>query len=1064
MNAHKPLLPLKRIFIFLFVLLSTLTIIACTPSNKVPYGSISHDTYLDIGGYSITERELYDQLRLNAASRLSSLINEKVFEEVLSDIDVEDLTLFQQNALGSSIRTAVFGSAISATDLVNLPSANRARRILTFADSFIITNPTVDADSLIDYIVDRLDNVIDHVSSDEFDQDEEFTYLFFDYDANPEIATTLFNQYKVTVAQRQYAKDILGDIDEDGNLTGELADEDSTVYISEEDIVTYYQNNISGRYDVSALIIPFENTREGELARFKHAIKPNARGVWYYIPNISNPDELAEVRSATDDDPNDPYYRAQQVLETSTSSALNNFDINDDRWDDGVPYNSPAYRAYYNEYRVASETDVSVDDSAQNNELLRIFLLIYDDLNGTSLAPATAAELAPGHPTREALEETLTYEYAHTIFTSNTALRSYVYGLDSDVLYDGGAGQDEDENFYGRPYSRQVTTYGSKPYLVYLLNDDRSDDDDILIYDEESETDIFNEENEAAMALRTESLEKLVIARLTSSYITSKANELREDVSVNIYDPVIRAFYELDYDYQGSTGFKNNDVLATANDIDITVDEFFAELESTLGLSTALDLILTQKLRDDYGDQISAEDRAGYREEFETDYVNRFLRNEYESAGFPSSMGLENFLLLAFQSYAHDGRSATQDAIDKVYVQPELRDLFNSDFEKHFPIEGADENDNIYARFAELAEKIYEEQVGITASHLLIYVDLNGDGSPDDPNDIDFEELGLVGINTLAEFEVKVQELVDVISERAKLDPLLTNGLNTIVTSYTDATRYPSYNPLDLYWENVWQQFKQLGLSLRYEDLGEITNQTNFPDSSSILDAAFFDYALSLSQHLALQLAESEEENGDSDISHLLPLYAPDLSDSEIEGANYSTSRIRSSFGWHLIIATDVASKPSAQVEPSSSNDWESEHLNPYTEENLSGLNPNDTLSWEQILIYLEESQEETQVVSLPSSVISGAVARYFTPVLTRYQNSYSQLEIAFRYIFDGNVVIEDEAFNTKLQNLRTANFNQFFSYAYFDGYDGTGTTIWDQAHNEQYAAVYGQWFDILGR
>src|SRR5690606_12961511 len=89
--------------------------------------------------------------------------------------------------------------------------------------------------------------------------------------------------------------------------------------------------------------------------------------------------------------------------------------------------------------------------------------------------------------------------------------------------------------------------------------------------------------------------------------------------------------------------------------------------------------------------------------------------------------------------------SATADAIDKVYVQTKLRELFEEDLTVHFPNDS--EANNIYKKFATLAETYRSNSIGISASHLLVYVDLNNDGTPDDPNKIDFAEANLLDLD-----------------------------------------------------------------------------------------------------------------------------------------------------------------------------------------------------------------------------------------------------------------------------------------------------------------------------
>src|SRR5690606_24254802 len=204
----------------------------------------------------------------------------------------------------------------------------------------------------------------------------------------------------------------------------------------------------------------------------------------------------------------------------------------------------------------------------------------------------------------------------------NTQLRNYVYGLDKESLfYSTEDGANDEGITYGRPYSRQVQTFNNKSYLVYLMNDNREADEDIL--DESGDEVTFNLDNPNAVTARENALRKLIDSKLTTTYISSKVTEKYEDVTVDIYDSIIRAYYKQNNGkYEGSEGFYNNDVLAMVNGEEITVDEFFADLDEVLGLSTALDIIFMKKLRVEYGDQITDEDREDFREQFESQYVN----------------------------------------------------------------------------------------------------------------------------------------------------------------------------------------------------------------------------------------------------------------------------------------------------------------------------------------------------------------------------------------------------------------------------------------------------------
>ena len=73
-----------------------------------------------------------------------------------------------------------------------------------------------------------------------------------------------------------------------------------------------------------------------------------------------------------------------------------------------------------------------------------------------------------------------TMEYTDPRFASAADLRNTVYNMDSNVLYDGGNGRDADDVPYAKPYSRQVQSIAGGQYLLFLLDDNRDEDKDIL--------------------------------------------------------------------------------------------------------------------------------------------------------------------------------------------------------------------------------------------------------------------------------------------------------------------------------------------------------------------------------------------------------------------------------------------------------------------------------------------------------------------------------------------------------------------------------------------------------
>ena len=307
-----------------------------------------------------------------------------------------------------------------------------------------------------------------------------------------------------------------------------------------------------------------------------------------------------------------------------------------------------------------------------------------------------------------------------------------------------------------------------------------------------------------------------------------------------------------------------------------------------------------------------------FRKQFETQYVNPFLANQYESAGFPATMGIESFLLLGFGAWAQDGRSATEDALDKIYVQQELRKLFQEDLTVHFDHDTVD--NNIYTKLATLANTLQANDVAIDASHLLFQIDLDRDGQPDNPNELDQAKRD--------ELELLIQQLIVQVNKRAKLAPSITQGLQNVVQSTITSTRYTlttvaypgpdaTQEEIDEYInsfnrEDVWVPFRKAGIKLVYQDLGTISNETNFPGSQNGLDADFYAYAINMAQYIKDQVnaldngVEPTQEEKVNRANALLPMYAPSNIDSDTKIESDGNAAVRTAFGWHLVIAKSL--------------------------------------------------------------------------------------------------------------------------------------------------------------
>src|SRR5690554_5464634 len=86
MSDNKLRINLKKSFIFLLLLIFTITLVACGSQSKIPYGSINDDEYISLNDITITNKQLYDEFRLSAVDSLGQLIDKALFAEELETV------------------------------------------------------------------------------------------------------------------------------------------------------------------------------------------------------------------------------------------------------------------------------------------------------------------------------------------------------------------------------------------------------------------------------------------------------------------------------------------------------------------------------------------------------------------------------------------------------------------------------------------------------------------------------------------------------------------------------------------------------------------------------------------------------------------------------------------------------------------------------------------------------------------------------------------------------------------------------------------------------------------
>ena len=885
MNQTKTL---RKLAIFVLIFAGLLTLAACKSSDKTPYGSISDDPYLTIGDITVTEKELYDQLRMQGASVLANMVDEKIFADQVNEVRAsilagdEDLNTYLDETINNAIHKVT-----DLEDLDKLYTENQdrfVRNVEQFVDSLYLLDNTIDISAVKASIL----GLADHYKG---------------YSNIP----LLLDRYQLRATQKNYAK---------GLLEAEVLDEDDKNYITEANLVNYYTTNLQGRYDVDALVIRFINLNEANAALYQASIKSDSKGQWYKIPDIritsGNPGYV---------DLNDVSQTGYGHIVTILTDLGLLSKLGENR-EDRSQLSVQDYENYYKRYVITTQRETGrSDDALTAAQVKDEFVKIYNILN-----PANKVEIAVDGSivaqSGSAYTSTLTYDELTKL---NSSLRSHVYTtLTAESQMD-----DVLDLTVQKPFSSRVQTFGNFRYLVYKIDDASDTEEGILVESEDDENVKVFADTVAAKAQKDLSFEKLLESKLTDTYVGDTVSKLYEDKELNIYDKVVRAFYEQSYGYEGSDKDKSGDVIASIDGKDITVDEFFERLEASYGINLSLDIASNKLLLKSDKYKIDQEDSDSFKTQFE-DIISQFSADNFATSGFPASMGREAFLLLAF------GAKTNQEAINQLYVYPELRQQYIDDLEAHY---GTDDY-TVYEKLADLAALQYNNYKSITVSHLLVYFDQDGDGSPDNPQEY-LDELDTASKDQVLNGLV---ELVELVYDRVGNYTGDAAGLTAIATEFNNSGRILRGSvtpPYDYQIEQLWAEYRQLGFYLKFENISsQITNTSNFITGSSVLDPVFYNRAMELHQ----QLVEIEDDDAKFP---LLDLYGTVITKEALD-------EVKSDFGWHLILATQMGKKTSAVFKAEDDEDGKyvstDKTLNVYNEDSV-------TLTASQIEFYIKEEK-----------------------------------------------------------------------------------------------------------
>ena len=195
-------------------------------SDKIPFGNLSDQVYAEGNNFKITEKELYEEMRISGLDILNKEIEKIVFKTEIDNI--KNATGQEKESYHDELvklaNKGVFGTD-DLEDLKELKEKDLKQILKTYRDATFLKG------------VDVYEANFDIVNFKEHDE-------------------IILEQFVVSLAKKHYAEE---------KLLEEVDDEDSSAYIDkDEDISNYFKNNVQKRYPLSFVSIRFQNKYEAD--------------------------------------------------------------------------------------------------------------------------------------------------------------------------------------------------------------------------------------------------------------------------------------------------------------------------------------------------------------------------------------------------------------------------------------------------------------------------------------------------------------------------------------------------------------------------------------------------------------------------------------------------------------------------------------------------------------------------------------------------------------------------------------------------------------------------------
>jgi len=495
----------------------------------------------------------------------------------------------------------------------------------------------------------------------------------------------------------------------------------------------------------------------------------------------------------------------------------------------------------------------------------------------------------------------------------------------SDFLY-----HDIDDD---RPYSINSKSIEGNRYIAHVLQRD-----EITPFEDLDEEELDT--------LRADYIDTLVGDEETVRTMAA----LHEESGLRIYDQAVSAVYQQQFEPRQSPFEepKDNKTIAEIDDMTITADDLYDYMVQRIGILYAIEL--TQEkylLHSDYYEDLFGRERDVLRNR--SDLMRDYRRELSETKQQVAEFGFDWQLYLALYMRVGSDREMIEQRAARRLRMDYLHDLVD------------------VAMIHPYVEEQFENYFSLDVERLVIYLDHDEDRLDDNLE----EYLDSLEPEERSDFESLMGGLESLIMSESE-----DEDLEDIVKEYNEALRGEDEDADDY---SQWARFKNAGIRLRFENLGELTYK----------DAMKHD---------------------EDFIAKLQTMYARYTEDYEDEDKIYSDGTKKTEFGYHFILARQGKAfvKPSARLI--------AEDLGDYHED---FLNDDDIPTVEQMALYSERELDRQRYgesdIEIPGSV-RDALDVYYKDAHSRLYGSVHHSIITLDNMLAGDVEIaKDEEHHLRM-------------------------------------------------